>query len=66
MPRDRRPNKTPSSAAIVEASKLQTINAFEENKMMNILKSYNIKRYILQGQLSVFLTSLNINTYLKK
>ena len=45
MPRDRRPNKTPSSAAIVEASKLQTINAFEENKMMNILKSYNIKRY---------------------
>ena len=64
MPRDRRPNKTPSSAAIVEASKLQTINAFEENKMMNILKSYNIKR--LQGQLSVFLTSWNINTYLKK
>ena len=37
MPRDRRPDKTPSNAAIVEASKLQTINAFEENRMMRIL-----------------------------
>ena len=63
MPRDRRPNKTPSNAAIVEASKLQTINAFVENKMMNILKTYNITRYYKNNyQCLLFIK----NTYLKK
>ena len=63
MPRDRRPDKTPSNAAIVEASKLQTINAFEENRMMRILIHNEIYSLL---QLSVFSTSRNIKTYLKK
>ena len=55
MPRDRRPNKTPSNAAIVEASKLQTINAFEEKKLWIYWKVTTLRdtSIIIQEQLSV-------------
>ena len=54
MPRDRRPNRTPSSASFAVASKSQTINAYEKLKQFELIFQYYICLKDLKETIAVY------------